>query len=359
MTTAAVGMGAAQRVDGSVEHSPAALRRRYATAFKPIPWIYWTDMLASAALGWSAFLLAHWASRFSVQWFILEAIATCALYRAVLFIHELTHLRRKAVPGFNVVWDLVLGIPLMVPSLMYIGSHGEHHRRMVFGTDDDPEYAPIASWSTGRILFSSLPILTVPGLLVVRYAILGPLSYVIRPLRPLVVGYMSTLVINPAYKRKMPEGRNRTRWYLEEAGTALVAWSITFAMVQDWMSTSWLWEWYFIASLILLMNHVRTLVAHRYHNDGQPMDLMGQYLDSVNLDSDSWFTILLAPVGLRYHALHHLLPTVPYHSLGRIHREMLSELPKSTPYRQAEHRTHQAAMRRLFAKQDPQISAAA
>ena len=40
-----------------------------------------------------------------------------------------------------------------------------------------------------------------------------------------------------------------------------------------------------------------------------------------------------APVGLRYHALHHYLPTVPYHSLGALHRRLLAELPANDPYR--------------------------
>src|SRR4029078_479144 len=95
--------------------------------------------------------------------------------------------------------------------------------------------------------------------------------------------------------------------------------------------------------------HTRTLVAHRYHNeDGTPMDLMEQYLDSVNLSGGSLVDAVLAPVGLRYHALHHLLPTVPYHTLGALHRIMLSELPPQTPYHVAEHATLVDAVRSLF-----------
>jgi fatty acid desaturase len=45
---------------------------------------------------------------------------------------------------------------------------------------------------------------------------------------------------------------------------------------------------------------------------------------------------LAAPVGLRYHALHHHLPTVPYHSLGALHRRLLAELPADDPYRRTQ-----------------------
>ena len=51
-----------------------------------------------------------------------------------------------------------------------------------------------------------------------RWGILGPLSYLIPPLRRFVVHYLSTLVINPTYQRRMPEGRMARRWMIEEAG---------------------------------------------------------------------------------------------------------------------------------------------
>lgn len=331
-----------------VDQSPAALRRRYTSLFRPKPWLYYADMLSAAVLGWSAFALAVHAERFSAVWAAAVAVAIFALYRAVLFIHEISHLQRRAVPGFETVWSLAVGFPLLVPSLMYKGSHGEHHRRAIFGTEKDPEYAPIGQWSKMRVAASILPLLFVPFLLVLRWGVLGPLSYLFPPLRRFVVGYMSTLVINPTYQRRMPEGRMARRWLVEETCTALVCWAVVLAMATGAIGTSWLVEWFLISSFILAFNHVRTLVAHRYHNDGTPMDLLEQYRDSVNLSGGHWIDAILAPVGLRYHALHHLLPTVPYHSLGAIHRRMLSELPPQTPYHVAEHRTLLHAVRSLF-----------
>jgi hypothetical protein len=41
----------------------------------------------------------------------------------------------------------------------------------------------------------------------------------------------------------------------------------------------------------------------------------------------------LFPVGLRYHGLHHLLPSLPYHSLGIAHRRLMAQLPADSPYR--------------------------
>ena len=42
--------------------------------------------------------------------------------------------------------------------------------------------------------------------------------------------------------------------------------------------------------------------------------------------------LLIAPVGLRYHALHHWIPSLPYHNLGRAHRLLLAALAPDAPY---------------------------
>ena len=47
---------------------------------------------------------------------------------------------------------------------------------------------------------------------------------------------------------------------------------------------------------------------------------------------------LWAPVGLRYHGLHHLLPSVPYHALGEAHRRLCAELGEDSVYHASSHR---------------------
>ena len=56
-------------------------------------------------------------------------VAVFALYRALLFIHELTHIHRNALPGFRFAWNLFVGIPMLTPSFMYEGVHTTHHKR--------------------------------------------------------------------------------------------------------------------------------------------------------------------------------------------------------------------------------------
>jgi fatty acid desaturase len=320
----------------SNELTTITLRRRFANAFQPRPWLYWSDLFVSAMGGWAAFVLGGQMPFGSFSYVLITVVAAVLLLRAAIFIHELAHLKRGTLPGFEMAWNLLVGVPFMLPSLMYVGSHRDHHRQTTFGTVEDPEYAPVARWSGLRVARFVLSVVTVPLLLALRWGVLGPISYLVPSLRRLVVERASTLVINPAYRRPLPHGRQVRRWRVQEAGTALVFWTVVVCGISGWLSPRWILHWYIVAAAILLVNQVRTLAAHRYENDGRPLDVTAQLLDSVTLNGWPIPTVLAAPVGLRYHALHHLLPTVPYHSLGALHRLLLSELPQDSPYRRTQ-----------------------
>lgn len=316
----------------------ADLCRRFAGAYRPRPWIYWGDLLASASAGWAAFGVSASVPLGSPFHLAATAAAALLLLRAAIFIHELAHLKRGTLPGFEAAWNLVVGLPFMLPSVMYVGPHGGHHRQTTFGTCDDPEYAPIARWSRLRIAGFVVAVLVVPPLLAVRWGVLGPLSYLIPPLRRLVIERASSLAINSRYRRPLPQGWQTVRWMMQEAAAALVFWAAVAGTIAGWIPVEWLLQWYLVATGVLLVNQVRTLAAHRYDNDGQQLDLLGQLRDSLTLGGWPILTALAAPLGLRYHALHHWLPSVPYHSLGVLHRRLLGELPLAAPYRRTQRR---------------------
>ena len=69
--------------------------------------------------------------------------------------------------------------------------------------------------------------------------------------------------------------------------------------------------------------------------EGESMSVTAQYLDTVNVPPPAFLPMLWAPVGLRYHALHHLIPGVPYHALGEAHRRLSAALDHTSPYHQA------------------------
>jgi fatty acid desaturase len=66
------------------------------------------------------------------------------------------------------------------------------------------------------------------------------------------------------------------------------------------------------------------------------MTFLEQTLDSLNYPRRPWITELWGPVGLRYHALHHLFPSLPYHTLPEAHRRLIERLPADSPYRSTE-----------------------
>jgi fatty acid desaturase len=338
----------------SREFSAIELRRRFANAFSPRPLLYWGDLFVSTGIGWGAFAIAAETPPGAFLHLAATVIALCALLRAAIFIHEIAHLRDGSLPGFRLVWNLVVGFPFLLPSLMYVGSHNDHHRQPTFGTSHDPEYAPIARWSWRRILWFVVSIVFVPALLILRWGILGPLSFFIPPLRRWLIARASTLVINTDYRRPLPRGKQATRWIIQELAVALTFWGVVVSLSQGWLSLQWFVQWYVVAAGMLMVNQLRTLVAHRYDNDGSQLDATAQLMDSVTLAGWVFPTVLAAPVGLRFHALHHVLPTVPYHSLGAVHRLLLAELPPDSLYRLTQERGIGATVLALLRKSHAQ-----
>ncbi len=67
----------------------------------------------------------------------------------------------------------------------------------------------------------------------------------------------------------------------------------------------------------------------------------------MNVPGNRFTTPLWAPVGLRYHATHHLFPSMPYHSLGEAHRRLTRGLPDNTVYLQSSRTSLWDALARL------------
>src|SRR3989344_4743351 len=179
------------------------------------PGVYWADMLASVTVGYGALAGAILVDGVGLA-LLCALVAILALYRAGSFIHELTHLRPDAVPGFNAGWNALVGIPLLIPSFMYEGVHNLHHQRLRYGTVKDPEYLPLALMKPWTVPLFVLVAALGPIGLIVRYGVLSPLSLIIPPLRRIVVERYSGLVINPAFRRVMPEGQARRHWLVLE-----------------------------------------------------------------------------------------------------------------------------------------------
>lgn len=318
--------------DAVMLRAAAELTREFSTAN---PAIYWPDFLASVLIGYAGLAGAILIDNAMLA-VAAGLVAMLALYRAASFIHELTHIRKGALPGFRFAWNLLIGVPLMIPSFMYEGVHTQHHARTRYGTAQDPEYLPLALMKPWSLPLFVVTAALAPVGLILRFGLLTPLGLVIPPLRRLVRERASALSINPAYRRRAPEGEFRRQWMWQEAGASLFA----LALVASVFAFGWrpLLTYMAVHSAMTVVNQLRTLVAHLWENEGDAMTVTAQYLDSVNVPPPGWWAAVWAPVGLRYHALHHLLPSVPYHALGKAHARMVAAMGAQSLYDQASYK---------------------
>jgi fatty acid desaturase len=327
--------GSARGADDAAMLKAAAKLTRDLNAPKSA--IYWADMLGSALIGYAALFAAMFVAP---TWLAIGAaiIAVVALYRAGSFIHELTHIRKGAVKGFRFAWNLIVGVPLLIPSFMYEGVHNQHHAKRYYGTADDPEYLPLASMHPWTLPLFLIAAALAPVGMLIRFAVLAPLSMLFPKLRALVVGRYSGLQINPKFVRPRPEGAFARDWAWQEAAASVWAIALLAMLATGIVPLRDFLIFLGISAGVMFLNQIRTLVAHLWENDGEPMSVTAQFLDSVNVPPPGTLPALWAPVGLRYHALHHLLPGLPYHALGEGHRRLCKELDGGSVYHASSHR---------------------
>lgn len=321
--------------DGTIrQFSMIEAKRAVEDLFEPKTWVYWADLIFNAFLGWAAFVWVVLSASFGWPQALCLAVAVFCLYRAVIFIHELTHLKKDSFRLFRIVWNLVCGFPFLVPSFTYMGVHIDHHKQRMYGTKEDGEYLPFVLMGRFRIILFFLTMLVVPAVFALRF-LLTPLSYLIPPLRKLLWEYLSSLSIDPEWKRPAPQERDGKWWRLQEFLTFLYLSMFIYLLAKGILSIKVLFFWYLVSVSILLVNALRTVGAtHCYRNPADHiLEFSEQFLDSVTVPGNPLTTPLWAPVGLRYHAVHHLFPGMPYHNLGEAHRRLMRELPENSAYR--------------------------
>lgn len=301
------------------------------------PKVYWLDLVVTAAVTWLAFAIAATAAQ--PGWTVVAGlVAILGLYRGISFIHELTHLKRDDVPGFHFAWNVLIGVPWLTPSLLYEGVHILHHAKDRYGTARDPEYHPLARRPLHELaVFLGIAFLAPVGTLL-RFGVLAPLGFLIPAVRRFTIAKASGMVINTHFSRDDFDRANRAPWLAQEIGAWLWCWTLVGLTVSGVAPLRVFLTAAVIFSLMTFLNQVRTAVAHRWDNDGEVMAPLDQFLDSVNVPPPALLPFLWAPVGLRYHALHHLMPRLPYHNLGTAHRRLVEALPPDHDYRRAEER---------------------
>jgi fatty acid desaturase len=158
------------------------------------------------------------------------------------------------------------------------------------------------------------------------------------------------MVIDPHYIRPEPTAPQLRVWRLQEAGCLLYLATLGVLLATQVLPWTWIIHAYATGAAVILLNAVRTLGAHRYEHTGDEMSFVEQLLDSYNFPTNPLVNELWAPVGLRFHALHHLFPSLPYHALGKAHRRLMRHLPGDSSYRKTIASGLGVVLRRLWSQ---------
>ena len=308
--------------------------------------IYWADFLLSVTAAWALALYFMLTPGWSALQLLALLASAILFFRAGTFIHEIIHFRAGELKWFARVWNLLMGIPLMMPWIIY-KNHIEHHSVRYFGTPEDGEYLPLAAAPPIETIKYVLQAPLLPLLTTLRFGVVGPLSWFHRRLREWVLTAASAGVSNPYFRKRFPASEE---WHLRIVEVLCLLWLALLAVllfkgVIGWMV---LVKAYVLIGLTLGLNWVRNLAAHSYSNRGERMTLAAQFSDSINITGQTWITLLMFPVGLRYHALHHLFPYLPYHNLGKAHARLIAQLPAGSAYHLASCDSYFAAVANLW-----------
>jgi fatty acid desaturase len=309
---------------------------------EPKPILYWLDSITSSIVGWVSLYLCSVSSwRWGVLFF---SLAVLGFYRSTLFIHEVVHFGGRKMKAFHIGWNALVGIPVLMPSFVY-DVHLRHHARSQYGTVEDAEYTPFGMLPPSHFLLFPPMSVTFPFLAIFRFLVLAPLGWLIPSVGKWVHQRASALSMRPEFQRKEPF--KSSWWRLQEVSAFLWAAFVLTGVLLHWIPVRLVLLWIGVIAVGSVLNSTRTLAAHRYRSGDQAMTFLEQIKDSVNHPQGIWAE-LWAPVGLRYHALHHLLPFLPYHSLGAAHEVLMKSLPADSFYRETNSPSLLTTMRKLW-----------
>ena len=300
----------------------------------PTPKTYWGDFLLSISTAFLAFAIYLLATDWSVLQIVSFTICALAMYRAAIFVHEIEHRPERSMRPFAVAWNVLCGIPFAMPSFLY-HDHRGHHSNVTYGTPSDAEYLPLIRNRPLRATAFLAIAIVYPVLGPLRFLLLTPLMIVVPQANRLGWIYLSSMyMLNPSYRRPYNETASSAGRWIQELATCIFVWTIALLCWFEIVPVIVLVKTYLVFLAWIGLNQLRTLTAHRYGYDGEHSSHMDQALDSNTFPNGWILPELWAPVGLRYHALHHVLPSLPYHAMGAAHRRLVERLPADSPYRQ-------------------------
>ena len=329
---------------------PAEIIPKIQPFFAPNLVIYYLDFTLCCLIGNIFLILATQQPDWSAAQAACVIVSAFILFRATVFIHETYHLS-KSLKGFIWYYNLLHGFLHKIPYYGYT-THRYHHLPETYGTMNDPEYEVLGDKSKFYNLFFAPLILMAlqPVFMMVRWGIMPLfLPFIGKKARMGIYTYASALAMNIRYQRPAPSDVEKKDWYMQDACCLFYSAVTVVLFVAGYLPSNLLAIWYVSVYLISVVNYYRTMLNHRYFTGFDSTNHKQQVIDSITYVLTP-FNALFFPVGLGYHALHHMFPQIPYHNMGKVHNVLMHTLPEDHPYRVTLINSYRAGLRELLAK---------
>jgi fatty acid desaturase len=310
---------------------------------KPRPATFWTDLICCVLIIIiGVYLSAPFPENFvahPVQAFAGFVAAAFALFRASYFNHELAH-HSHQLSGFELVWNLLIGGPLLFPSFLY-SDHRNHHSNEAFATKRDAEYLPEHLRNARGALALLVLAFVLPLIYIARFAVLVPAGWIFPAVRHWVDVRASSLGLLGLSRRAVPTATELKALRRQELGCCCYALTAAALLLTGIVPVHLAVHIYSIIVCMLVLHGMRIMVGHRYRADeAGTHDRIAQVEDSFNFPKSGPITKLFLPVGFHLHALHHLFPNIPYHNMAEAHRRIAAFVPSNSAYHKTEARNY-------------------
>lgn len=255
-------------------------------------------------------------------WIPVWTVMAGRIHALAILMHDLVHVRElDKRPLFKLALDALICWPVVMNMDYYGLAHGFHHRESNL-PGKDPYFVPLHAQHPAiypsYVLIGSV-LLTLA--LILRLAVY-PLTLVSPKFRDLHAKYFAQLGASPdlASVERHEMGRKIWIWGLGPT----VFWYVVLTFV-TWQG---LWGPFTIAygiPLVLssVLGQVRLACDHIY-TEALGNSMIEQVAGATNVEAPWWQNMILGPHGTAYHALHHIVPTLPNYRLKAAHEILKS-----------------------------------
>src|SRR5207342_1590014 len=159
----------------------------------------------------------------------------------------------RQLPGFEIAWNLSIGIPLLIPSFLY-SDHLNHHSVKGFATNSDVEYFPpnLRGFRGALLLFVISFLL--PIMYTTRFLLLAPAAWCNPTVRHWVDTRASSLGILGLSKRNPPSPSEVFAWRSQELACFIYLVGVLIGLASGLLPISMVLQFYTVIVILLILH---------------------------------------------------------------------------------------------------------